>query len=269
MSTNEPKLDNMDKLMLMFPIALSIAFWVRTGADFQKHWYSQGIIDGMLALFLISLAIMVIGRHVAELKNRIAAERRSAETQAAMNARNMAGAAPVQPKMPEGLEQLLDKVIAPLAKRAEEGEEIRDLIRANGDFPLTQGRVATVEAAYHDKTGKYIKIELSEDGSTFTSERSDEPFEHVPGRSPAHEAARVRGDKARTTKIPVVDGDEPAKPLTKSQQRRINNQKGFGPITDDEVREMKNQKRREARAAKKTEASTTSTTTQPGQTSLV
>lgn len=75
----------------------------------------------------------------------------------------------------------------------------------------------------------------------------------APGRSPAHEAARVRGDKARAKQIPVSDGDEPQKPLTKSQQRRKNTKLGIGPITDDEVRENKNAKRRAARAAKKAE----------------
>lgn len=58
------------------------------------------------------------------------------------------------------------------------------------------------------------------------------------------------------TQIPVKDEtDKPVKPLTKSQQRRINAKKGLGPITDEELREQKKEKRRAARAAKKLEES--------------
>jgi hypothetical protein len=53
-------------------------------------------------------------------------------------------------------------------------------------------------------------------------------------------------------RVPVVSEDAP-KPPTKSQQRRINVQKGHGAFTDDELREQRNEKRRAARAAKAAE----------------
>lgn len=149
-----------------------------------------------------------------------------------------------------------------LSQRDEELAELahaiyKDVTNGGGRKP-TAAEIARIEQAFHDQSdGMYLKCHVEADGMGM--EISSDPIEHVPGRSEAHEAARKRGNAARAK--------SDAKPLTKSQQRRINAQKGYGPITDEELREKRNAERRAKRAAKKAET-TTSTTTQPGQLEL-
>lgn len=176
----------------------------------------------------------------------------------------------------ERMEKLAEfaKELADLAEpKKSHQDELTEILMAiiddvtGGNRPPTADEIPKVEAAFHESTDDhYVKLTLVEGGMEV--EISRQPFD-VPGRSAAHDAARERGEKART-KINVVDGDAPeVKPPTKSQQRRANVKKGLGPLTDEEVREQRNAARRAKRAANKAAATTTTTTTQPGQTKLV
>jgi hypothetical protein len=199
------------------------------GYSLGQHNYQSAVLNLVLGFFWC----LIVGILTAEsrLEVKLAAERKSLD-----RLRELLGI------MEKDTETVTGQV-----------QEIRDLIAANGGFPLTSERLPMIEAAYHEHTGKYLKLELQEGdtriSSEISSEISDEPFER-PERLPEPPVAPT----AVTVHIPVKDGSEPAvKPLTKSQQRRLNTKKGLGPLTDDEVREQKNAKRREARAAKKAE----------------
>jgi hypothetical protein len=64
---------------------------------------------------------------------------------------------------------------------------------------------------FHELTGWYAKFEGEQTDSHGDIQLSPSPIDHVPGRSPAHEAARKRGDASRRVK----------RPRSKSEARRI------------------------------------------------
>lgn len=108
--------------------------------------------------------------------------------------------------------------------------------------PKTDAQLRAVEAAYHESTGNSVALSFrrDEDGGILGM---DSEFSHASPEAAVH---------APGVKVPVSAGDAP-KPLTKSQQRRINDKRGKGPYTDAELKEQANEKRRAARLAKKSE----------------
>ena len=235
--------DELDKTMVGFAtvMALMIAFGAGVNLN-EKNWFSMatGIVT---ALFFVGILFAVLAQRFRSLKDQVEAERRTADSLRA----NGVAAAPAAPQMPQALKELLDDVVLPAMKEAKEHAHDHDMLQAilndmgYKDTKPEDDKLPAIEAAFHENTDRYVQ--LTPDGDKIAVEFSNQPF--VPGRSDAHEAARLRGDAARAA--------EPTKPLTKSQQRRINAQKGYGAITDDELREQRNEARRAKRAAKKAE----------------
>lgn len=232
---------HMNKLLGALGLFLVVYSLIIGGFDLGHHNYQEAVPNLVVAafwiLFLVIIAIEAV--HDASFK----AEMKFLEKTSAM-LKGLAEAEEAKQAKHEALHAEIEHDID-LA-----GAIAQDIMKGE-KREVTPEETARIEQAFHDQSdGKFLKIHNSSDEG-MEMEISAEPFEQVPGRSDAHEAARVRGDEARAKQIPVTDGEAAPKPLTKSQQRRINNQKGFGPITDDEVRDQKNAKRRAARLAKK------------------
>lgn len=228
-------------------LAVVLVFYslILGGFDLGQHRYQVAVPNLIVGFFWFLILGVVAAEQVSDAKFK--AEMKFLDKTSAMlkglveaeEARNTPN--DHQEKMAELLVDCVDEI----TKQTGDGERKAP----------TQEQADAAAALFHEKTGDhYARMTIVAGG--VKAEIGTDPFEsaeQVPGRSPAHEAARVRGDKARAKQIPVTDGDEPQKPLTKSQQRRKNTKLGIGPITDDEVRENKNAKRRAARAAKKAE----------------
>lgn len=167
----------------------------------------------------------------------------------------------------EKIQKMATELAEREARKNHDEEILRALMTDMGfrELPPPVQEFARIEAAFHENTDRYVK--LSDEGNHIGAMFKSGPFpetentstwESKPGRSVRHAEAADRGNEARAAIVPT-------KPPTKSQQRRINAKKGLGPITDDEVREQRNAKRRATREAKK---ATTQTTTLAGQTDL-
>lgn len=263
--------NGLDKLTLGFVTVMSVIMLLSLGADLRDHDYFQIATTGTSILFFLGLGALVINLRWRELKDRVIAAQRDVENERRLREMDMNRSAATKvaevtvPELPfpAELRQFIDEVVMPDIKEMTERKQNNDMLRAiimdTGGFPLTEDRIPAVEAAFHENADEYVKITLEDEGKSLNAEFSKTPIEATPIKDLAPGVATTEATK---------------KPLTKSQQRRINTQKGLGALTDDEVREAKNEKRRAARAAKKAEedksgGTTTTTTTQPGQTSLV
>lgn len=256
------------KLVIGFGVVFMLLITFSAGTDAvgkDADWF--GVAIGIVtALFWVGIVGVTIWGEFKSLQNKLVARDRDIES---MRHNKVAEAKVPEHPFPSELKELLDNLIEPLAEKAKMDAYGREMVRAiiedTGGYPLTEDRIPAVEAAFHEQTDGYARVRLADEGKTLDLKFSGEPFTtepaDVPGRTPAHEAARKRGDAARAA--------EATKPLTKSQQRRINASKGHGAVTDEELKEQRNEARRAKRAAKKAAATTTTTTTQPGQTSLV
>jgi hypothetical protein len=158
----------------------------------------------------------------------------------------------------DAVEALAEKVMDKITSEVdpETKQNIDELVKVMMEItpakpPTTDEQLQAVMAAYHEKTGRTVALSFRRDDAGnilgMDSEFSDtETAPEAAGKAPAH-------------KVPVVAEDAP-KPLTKSQQRRINDKKGRGPITDDEWKQQQNEKRRAARAARAAEPDETQPT---------
>jgi hypothetical protein len=233
----------MDKLMLAFATIMGLTLMFASGASLdEKNWFTL-VYGGLASLLFIGIVIVVVRERTQTLKDKLTAAERDLEM--ARNRKEVE--VPAHPLPPQA-GAAIDRVAKMLAEKHSQDFEMlqaiyKDVVGGFGpNFVATPEQVAKIEAAFHDNTDKYLHIDgIDESGVTFQT--SDKPIETVPGRSDAHEAARLRGNAASAA--------EPTKPLTKSQQRRINASKGHGPITDDELKAKRNEARRAKRAAKK------------------
>lgn len=137
----------------------------------------------------------------------------------------------------DGCIEMLEKSIDPeikqnIKKLAEAMENV-----SPNELPKTEEQLQAITIAYNEKTGHGVALSFHHDkdgniiGVNSEFDKSEDTLKpaaiHVPISTP------------NTLKLP-----------TKSQQRRINDKKGRGPITDEEYKAQVNAKRRASRTAK-------------------
>lgn len=260
--------NHFDKLIVVFGVLFTGVTLMSVGAKtVEKNPDVANIAIGLLtALFWLGIVALTLWSRFATLKDKLEAERRDNQALRS-NGQNTVAAAPPMPgpTMPPELKKVLDDIVSPIMDDLKEMKHDHDMLQAifddmgYHDEKPADDKLPEIEAAFHENTDRYVRLTPDPEDGKIAVEFSDKPF--VPGRSDAHEAARLRGDASRAA--------DATKPLTKSQQRRINAKKGLGALTDDEVREKKNAERRAKRAAKKAEAEKSTNAPLPGQTELV
>lgn len=183
---------------------------VMAGFNLGKHSYANAGFDGILAVFWLGFAAIMVMERIADAK--FEEMDRSFE------------------KLTGLLKTMADK--ADDKKHAETMAELLvdctdEIVMANNKGKRrapTQTEVAAIEQLFHDKTGDhYAKLTVVKGG--VEAQISSEPIDVAPGRSEAHEAARKRGDAARaekhSTRIPVIDGDKEAEVHERRRQAGI------------------------------------------------
>lgn len=248
------KFNSIDGLLLIFAVVMSALMFFGAGVETQSRnaWGATiGVING---IFFLALTALVVYERIKNLKNEVEALRRDATP------RN--GVAVPEHPFPSELKKVLADLGPVLKETLDEAKELQQdqdtLVAILKDMGLkkydtpTREQLDEATKRFNSETDRYVQFTGPEADGRYAVEFSAEPF---PSDSLTAAQTASSGD---------TDA-QPKKPLTKSQQRRINAQKGHGPITDDELRAKRNEARRAKRAAKKAAESTTSTTTQPGQ----
>lgn len=259
MANFNPK-DSLDKLLLFFVVAMSCIMLFAMGTDVhERNW--TGLATGAVTVaFFIAFGVLIVWQRMHELKQKIEARDRDLEM-----LRNNTTAPPNEVATPSykllpEIEELLNKVVKPAIRETVENEHDREMLQAVlTDMGYIDKRpddsvLPRIAAAFHENTDRYVRLVPQADGK-IGIDFSAEPFVEDAGQPET-----------------VTTTTTASKPLTKSQQRRINAQKGLGALTDEEVHAARLEKRRQARAAKKAAKeggpTTTTTTTLPGQTGL-
>lgn len=227
----------MDKVLIGFTVVLAIFMAFSTGVNTQAGQWLNALSAGISGAFFIAIVWAVVAGRIASLKAEVRhkmfkeiepmidglvkAAADIVETAKANEAK------PVDATEAEHERALTDALMHAVKDVLGEPREI-----AKADIPAIQKRFTEITGDHH------VKIELEEDGMAAE-------FLRIGARIPV---GRVEGEDPQ----PVATHTAPdAAPLSKSQQRRINSQKGLGALTDAEVKEARNEKRRAARAAKK------------------
>jgi hypothetical protein len=152
------------------------------------------------------------------------------------------------------IKKINDKAIADLDPSTKQDvDKFIKIMKENSpdEPPKTDEQLESLMAAYYQATGRIIVLSFhrDEDGKILGLDFKFSDREDAPEATTASTAVHV----------PVSAAEIP-KPPTKSQQRRINDKKGRGPITDGEWKQQQNEKRRATREAKKAATALTSTT---------
>lgn len=238
-----PKKKRTVKLMSIWLRLMSVTvfalFVMLAGFAFGRGDMSSGVANSIISVFWLGMLIIMHFDAINDAK--FEAEMRELERFSRI-LKEIAG-------MAENAKKAANE-----AKAAADGRHLEETLEAiikdvsGGEpRPLTPEDVAKIEQAFHENTDHYVKLTLFPGGMNVqirTEPIATEPADLAPG-------------VATTAAAP--------KPLTKSQQRRINAQKGHGPITDDELKAKRLEARRMKRAAKKPAADKPL----PGQTELV
>lgn len=189
------------KVTVLFSI-LFIGFMVFTaGQSSAHHWYNQMTLNLLLGAFFAAIVGAIVADKYGEVGSRIEAARRDEKQKAS---------------------RVMGEMIEAMRAATEEARKA-DMINAIIK-DVTKGKkaqkvhVAKIVKAIHDNLELFAEVSINAEGG-FDVAFQDTPLEvppkpkrAAPGRSAAHDAAAKRGDAARA-KI--------AKPLTKSQERRI------------------------------------------------
>lgn len=226
----------MDKVLIVFTVVLAIFMAFSAGVNTQAGQWLNAISASISGLFFVGIVWAVVAGRISSL---IDEARRAAFKEVE----------PALDRMVEAAQGML--------KAATEAAVVEDNGLDEHEKHLTRVLMETTKHVLNGEHRAPTAEEVLEIQRLFTEVVGDHAVRlTLEDHGIAAEFMRVGG------KIPVerVEGDEPrpvathatseAKPLTKSQQRRLNAQKGLGALTDDEVREAKNEKRRAARAAK-------------------
>lgn len=242
-----PKKKRTVKLMSIWLRLMSVTvfalFVMLAGFAFGRGDMSSGVANSIISVFWLGMLIIMHFDAINDAK--FDAEMRELErfTKILKELADMSDRA----------KKASDEAVKEATKKQDE-EHLHDVLMAiikdvMGDEPraLTPEDVAKIEAAFHENTDHYVKINAQLGGMHI----------HMSNKPIATEPADLAPGVATTAAAP--------KPLTKSQQKRINAQKGHGPITDDELKAKRLEARRMKRAAKKPAADKPL----PGQTELV
>lgn len=240
----------LDRVMLTFATALALIMLVTTGADIQADNALTAIFSFVSGLFFLAIVWTVVLGRFAALKyeaNKAAFEKvKPVMDNLIEAAKEMLEIAKMDVKRIheeteadktveadkhelDDHEQAMSKLVMKLAYEVLEGEP---------RIP-TDDEIKRIEQRFTEVTGDHA-VKITNEGHGLACE-----FMRIGGGIPVTRS--VDGLEAK----PVATHTAPDAPKrSKSQQRRINSQKGLGALTDDEVKAAKNEKRRAARAAK-------------------
>lgn len=265
-----------DKLYLGFTVLFGMLMVFQAGFQAHDHDYFGVAMGIIIALFFLALTVMTVWARMQSLRDKATSAERDAEylrtrisdqnrldAMKAADAAKMAATEAVRNTVSHQGPELGFMVDADLRQDMQVFQAIMRDMGFSEHAPTTPEEFARLAQAFHENTDHYVTLEPADDGGIVCNFSKE---------APDAESAKELAAKATKTRKNGTSMDS-VKKATPAQQRKANAAKGLGSFTDAEVKEQRNAKRREARAAKKAAAEgtpvTTTTTTQPGQTALV
>jgi len=247
------------------------------GTNMQDKAWFEAVSNLMIATLFIGTVVIAIHGRNQELRNRLAANERdeqarlrqaeardiastiNAKVDEALNApSNLAAGKAAADQTPKdklfgALDALFDTIVADAEQYEIDMKNLKNTVTEMGlledkpnhnDFP----RIAERYAATYNR---YVQFTSWPDGK-FSTEFSDKPFDKVVVKGEADNTTDPAPAQTTTTTT--------KRKLSLKQQRKANEKKGHGPITDAELRAKKAAERKAKREAAKAETTTTTTT---------